>query len=329
MKSVNKKNESKFELNGKIKNSKEKDEKGSDKKLNKRQIIEKRISCFKLGLNSILSITLIFFFLYIPRTYSHKWKMFFFMTLWSFSMNAYYIVSVTVIDWIRFAKKNGKACYCYNNFVRNLYLRICFPFAIAIVFLYWILILLGDDFEYLGKDVSDTAIGVFFHGMILIFLLFDIFTSIHVNIKSYFWDLLILTIMVLVYFLILGIGKYIIKYDTYDFMEMSNVNQIVGACILIYIAILDGYVVLNLLANKFFEEDESQKIHTDKDISFSGDIRYVDDKIPLRFNTNNMYLNEINKKIAHYNSEKIFDVSKISNNIVTGDNDKVRNSNLF
>jgi hypothetical protein len=332
---VNKKNESKSEFNENVKNTqennKEKDEKSSEIKINKKQIIEKRISYFKLGLNSLLSIALTFFFLYIPHTYSKKWKMFFFMTLWSFAMNSYYIVSVTVIDWIRFAKKDSKACKCYNHFVRNLYLRICFPFAIAIVFLYWILILLGDDFEYLGKDVSDAAIGVFFHGMILIFLLFDIFTSIHKNIKLYFWDLLILTIMILVYFLILGIGKYIIKYDTYDFMEMSNVNQIIGACILIYIAILDGYVVLNLMANKFFEEDDSQRIQTYKDVSFSGDIQYIESQANTNTNlkTNNDNINEINKHFKINKSEKIFDISKIKNNYIIGNQDKERMSNIF
>ena len=215
---VNKNIQNKSEFNEIVKNLQEKnkeiDDKNSDTKKNKKQKTEKIITHFKLILNSALAVLLTFFFLYIPHTYSSKWKIFFFMTLWSFAMNSYYIVSVTVIDWIRFCKKDNNSCKCYNNFVRNLYLRICFPFAIAIVFLYWILILLGDDFEYLGKDVSDTAIGVFFHGMILIFLLFDIFTSIHKNIKTYFWDILILTIMILVYFLILGIGKYIIKYDT-------------------------------------------------------------------------------------------------------------------
>ena len=330
---VNKKIEKKNELKEKVKDAqekkKEKDEKSSDTKSNKRQTIEKRIACFKLLLNSLLSLALTFFFLYIPHTYSHKWKIFFFMTLWSFSMNSYYIVSVTVIDWIRYFKRDNEACKCYNHFVRNLYLRICFPFAIAIVFLYWILILLGDNFEYLGRDVSDKAIGVFFHGMILIFLLFDIFTSIHKNIKSYFCDILILTIMILIYFLILGIGKYIIKYDTYDFMEMSNVNQIIGACILIYIAILDGYVVLNLLANKFFEEDDSQRVLTYKDISFSGDIQYVEDQTNGYLKQNIDNADKIDKQFKINKSEKLFYLSKIKNNNVIGNHDKERKSNLF
>ena len=243
-----------------LKEKKEEQNKNNeDKKIDKKMKNEKRITCFKLIMNLLLSIVLVVFFLYIPHTYEKKWKIFFFMTLWSFSMNSYYIVSVTIIDWVRFLKKNDDLFICYNNFVRNRYIRICFPFAISIVFLYWMLILLGDDFEYRGRDVSDTAVGVFFHGMILIFLLFDMFTSWHKNIKDYFLDLFIITGLVIIYFFLLGIGKYIIKYEPYDFMEISSVNQIVGACILIYIAILDGYVVLNLLANRFFEQVEENK----------------------------------------------------------------------
>ena len=226
---------------------------------------EKKITCFKLVMNTFVSLVLFVLLIYIPKTYKKKWKIFFFMTLWSYFMNSYYIISVTIIDWICFIKKNSQVCSCYNNFVRNLYLRICFPFAVSIVFLYWMLILLGDDFEYRGRDLSDTAIGIFFHGIILIFLLFDMFTARHINKKNYYWDVLILTILVCIYYVILGIGKYSLDYNPYDFMEMSNIRQIIGACILIYIAIMDAYVLLNILANRFFEqEDEITTIKDDK-----------------------------------------------------------------
>ena len=227
-----------------------------------KNIKEKRINFCKLAINTLLSLLLIFFFLYIPYTYEdRKWRIFFFMTLWSFSMNSFYIVSITAIDWIHFIKKNNNICPCYNNFIRNLYIKICFPFAIAIVFLYWLLVLLGDDFETMGRDVTDTATGVFFHGIILIFLLFDMFTSVHINKINYLWDLIIISILVCIYFVILGVGKYAIEYEPYDFMEISNVRQIIGACILIYIAILDGYVIFNLLANRFFEKIDGKKLY--------------------------------------------------------------------
>ena len=241
-------NQPKAEISAININSQNQNLKSNDKK----QI---KILKYKLGINTFLSILLIALFFVIPFTYSEKWKVFFFMTLWSFAMNAFYVVSVTIIDWIRYKKSSEMVCLKYNDFIRNKYLKICFPFSISIVFLYWMLILLGDDFEYRGREASDTAVGLFFHGIILIFLFFDVFTAKHKHLKNYFWDILILNIFIAAYFLLLGIGKYIIEYEPYDFMEMASVRQIVGACVLIYISIMDGYVIINLLANQFFDND--------------------------------------------------------------------------
>ena len=252
---------------------------------------QRRIIIYKLGLNTFLSLLLVVLFFVIPYTYSDKWKVFFFMTLWSFTMNSFYIVSITVIDWIRFCKNNDSSCLKYNDFVRNKYLRICFPFSLSIVFLYWLLILLGDEFEYRGRDVSDTAVGLFFHGIILIFLLFDIFTSRHKNLKNYFLDILILNILIAAYFLLLGIGKYIIKYEPYDFMEMASVRQIVGACILIYISIFDGYVILNLLGNKFFDNNFYDKILINSNYNSYAETEPIKGNIIEKYNLTNLVKN--------------------------------------
>ena len=225
---------------------------------------EKRIKYFILIFNTLISIVLIVFAIYIPFHYSDKWKIFFFMTLWSFCMNSFYIISVTIIDWIRYFKKRNDACFKYNNFVRNIYLRICFPFAVCIVFLYWMLILLGDRYEYRSRDMTGLAGMIFFHGVILLFLSFDIFTAWHKNIKNYCWDLIVLSIFVGVYYIILIIGKVCIEFDPYDFMERSNARQLVGTCILIYISILDGYVIFNLIANRFFEQEDELYQKMDK-----------------------------------------------------------------
>lgn len=307
-------------MNEKEKNDKKEndDKKGNDdKNLNekkeKEKIInfyfkgkEKKITIYKLVINTALSLLLIFFLLYIPHTYKKKWEIFFFMTLWSFSMNSYYIVSITVIDWVCFIKRNYDCCHCYNNFVRNKYLRICFPFAIAIVFLYWLLILLGDDFEYRGRDLTDTAVGVFFHGIILIFLLFDMFTARHINKINYLWDLLILSLLIGVYFILLGIGKYVLEYDPYDFMEMSDVRQIAGACILIFIAIMDGYVVFNLIANRFFEKDVKKKKKIHKNVDDKNETKIYDEIKPLKY-MNSESRNDYNTKIVQCKSVNMLD----------------------
>ena len=223
---------------------------------------ESKISIIKMVINLLLSIFLIALTYFVINNYNQKWVMPFYLTLWSFFMNAYYIISVTVVDLIRFFK-NSEYCRCYNDFVRNKYLRVCFPFSISIVFLYWLLILLGDEFEYNSRGLMDNLVAFCFHGLIFIFLLFDTLSYPHINLKKNIkLDLIIITVMTFVYFLLLGLGKYLIRYEPYDFMEMSNERQIAGAAFLIYIAVLDGYIAFLLFANKFFiQEDEVKSLN--------------------------------------------------------------------
>ena len=250
--------------NAELKKEKEAEKKDKDVKRNKVYNIlsdlskkiktEEKVNVVRIIINCIFSIFILGLIYFVVNNYEKKYYMFYYLTIWTFFLNGYYIVSVTAIDLTRLIK-NMDYCIKYNNFVRKHYIRICFPFSISIVFLYWMLILLGDDFEYRGRDASDTAVGLFFHGIILIFLFFDVFTAKHKHLKNYFWDILILNILIAAYFLLLGIGKYIIEYEPYDFMEVASVRQIVGACVLIYISIMDGYVIINLLANQFFDND--------------------------------------------------------------------------
>jgi hypothetical protein len=229
---------------------------------NKKIKKESKINIMKMCINFAISIFILVLTYFVINNYNKKWQMPFYLTLWSFFMNAYYIISVTIIDLIRFFK-NSEYCICYNDFVRNKYLRICFPFSISIVFLYWLLILLGDEFEYNSRSLMDNLIAFCFHGLIFIFLLFDTFSYPHINKKNYvYFDLLLITCMTFVYFIILGFGKYMFIYEPYDFMEMSSVRQIAGAAFLIYIAILDGYIVFVIISNKYFlQENEEENLN--------------------------------------------------------------------
>ena len=220
--------------------------------------LEKPVTILKLIINIIISLVLIALNYVVPTTYEQKWKMSFYMTLWSFWMNSFYIISITIIDLIDIIKKFK--CEKYNNFVRNFFLRIAYTFSISIVFLYWLLILLGDEFEYNSRSLFDNCTCFLFHGLIYLFLNFDVFTSVHINKVNHKRDFIIITIMTFVYYLILGFGKYMNIYEPYDFMRMSNIRQIVGACGLIYLVILDGFVVFNLIANNYFEQENNNKI---------------------------------------------------------------------
>ena len=228
-------------------------------KINKNE--KKSIKILNIVINLAISIFLLFLAYCVINNYTPKYEIFFYLTLWSFFMNLFYIITVTVIDLIKLVKNDlyFKYCLCFNNFMRNSYLRICFPFSISIVFLYWMLILLGDDFQYASRDLWDNCISFSFHGLIFIFLLYDTFSYPHINLKNRkIFDFLIISGIIVIYFIIIGVSKYALHYDVYDFMIMSNTRQIAAAGFLIYMGIMDGYVVFVLISNRFFIE-EGQK----------------------------------------------------------------------
>ena len=271
-----------------------------------------RASHIKIILNTLMSIILLFVCVYAPFTYSKTWQIFYYMTLWSFYFNSFYIISITIVDWLYLIKHY--ICEKYNSFLRDRYIRICFPFALAIVILYWILILLGNKYEYSSwDDIYDPCFGFIFHGLIFFFLLFDICTAFHVNKQTYLMDLIIITAISAIYFFILGLGKYLKFYQPYDFMSISSVRQIIGSAILIYIAILDAYVVLCLIANRLFEQEYKEKNYGSEanlkdSSSFDHSQRLLENNISKSSHTplktgiekekNNPGLNDIDKYIS-------------------------------
>jgi hypothetical protein len=212
---------------------------------------EKKINIFRIIINCIFSVFILALVYFVINNYEKKYYMAYYLTIWTFFMNGFYIVSVTAIDLTRLIK-NTEYCVSYNNFVRKHYIRICFPFSLSIVFLFWMLILLGDEFQFNSRDLMDFLINFCFHGLQFVFLLYDTLSYPHQVSINKLRDFIIISIITAIYFVILGLGKYAFNYQPYDFMTMSNVRQIAGAAILIYIAILDGYVVFILIAGKCF-----------------------------------------------------------------------------
>ena len=159
--------------------------------------------------------------------------------------------------------------------------------------------------------------------------------------------------MSVVYFVILGFGKYMIDYEPYDFMSMSNVRQIAGAAILIYIGILDGYVVFVLIAGKCFvdknvnmdkikkeiikqklkgeknnkqkKEDKNNEINIDKDTKKDEKNNFNtnnENNIGNKMN-NNGEINKINiPKLTRKKLKPIQFNKKINNNIESNEDKK-------
>ena len=207
----------------------------------------------RLSINIILSLILIIILIYALATYNPQWRIFYFLASWSYLMNIYYILSVTIIDF--FSIVFNKFFKFYNSFIRDYYIRICIPFGIAEVFIYWELVLMGQSFQKLEDNPDDISKSIFLNGIQQLFLFFDMFTASHIYKQNRIYDIIILTIIIFIYYLIVSTGKYLEIYEPYEFMKRSEVRQIVAVAIIVYTLLLNGYIVFDLLAFYFFDKE--------------------------------------------------------------------------
>lgn len=282
---------------------------------------EKKINIFRIIINCIFSVFILALVYFVINNYEKKYYMAYYLTIWTFFMNGFYIVSVTAIDLTRLIK-NTEYCVSYNNFVRKHYIRICFPFSLSIVFLFWMLILLGDEFQFNSRDLMDFLINFCFHGLQFVFLLYDTLSYPHQVSINKLRDFIIISIITAIYFVILGLGKYAFNYQPYDFMTMSNVRQIAGAAILIYIAILDGYVVFILIAGKCFINKTINMEKLNNEILNKGNIK---DKKNKENKVNQ--INEITKPKCEVNGKKENIEKNNNNNDINNKIDLDKNNN--
>lgn len=240
--------------------------------INSKEKIEKEFftRIFILIINIIFSIILLVVFIYALISYNPQWRLLYYLSSWSYLLIIYYIISVTIID-LNYLILN-KFFTSYDNFIRNYFIRLCFPFGITSTFVYWELVLLGKNFQHIDYDAYDISVSIFLNGIIQLFLFFDMFVSHHQYKHNRINDIIILTILLVCYYLIVTIAKILYIFEPYNFMGRSDVRQIIGIGIIIYVLLLNGYLVFDLLAlslfekendsikNSFKKEDKSEKI---------------------------------------------------------------------
>ena len=278
----------------------------------KYKVIKEDLNILKLrfSINTILSIILLAVLIYVLATYNSHWKLFFYLASWSYLMNIYYIISVTFIDFIYLIY--NKFLKSYNNFVRNYFIRICFPFGLMSVSVYWELVLLGKNFQKFEHGINDICANIFLNGIVQLFLFFDMFASHHIYKYNRINDIIILTIIIAIYYLLVCLGKYLDIFEPYNFLPKSDVRQICGAGIIVYVLLLNGYIVFDLLAFCYFEEE-----------NVNINISCYEDKNELssRLNSiNNSTFFDENLTFQPINIKKIQDNSSQLNSIVNVDN---------
>ena len=280
----------------------------------KYKVIKEDLNILKLrfSINTILSIILLGVLIYVLATYNSHWKLFFYLASWSYLMNIYYIISVTFIDFIYLIY--NKFLKSYNIFVRNYFIRICFPFGLMSISVYWELVLLGKNFQKFEHGINDICVNIFLNGVVQLFLFFDMFASHHINKHNRINDIIILTIIIAIYYLLVCLGKYLNIFEPYNFMSRSDVRQMCGVGIIVYVLLLNGYIVFDLLAFCYFE---------DENVNINLSCYEVKNELSPRLNSiNNLTLFDdnltgqpINVKIYHDNLSQLNNIVNVENKI--------------
>ena len=272
--------------------------KSSEKAYKKKEkySLEKKLFLWRIIINFIFSLILIAAFCLMWTSYSPVWKIFFFLTVWSFWANTFYIVSITVVDILLY---NGyKKCKKFNLFIRNDLIRIFVPFSISTIIIYWELVLLGDKFQGIGHSILDICKSFFMHGLVLIFVCFDLFTTKHINKKNNCCsDIAIISIIMLINFAIVVLCKEVLNVYSYDFLMIADLRQMFASFFIIYLVVLNGYIVFYLISDNFFEnediKEQKDNLYFDEE---SGDkLNDVGDKDENFFVKNKNKKNNINE----------------------------------
>ena len=220
---------------------------------------------YKIIIYIAISIVLFIIFILSWVNIEIKWQLFFYLTFWSFWLNEFYITSLTICDILTFISKSTQFSIILEKYLRNDFLRLIFPFSFTIVILFWLLVLLGDEFQSVS-GTNDLLIDILLHGIVFIFIIIDIIFYTHVYQPKIFFDIIIISSIFVFYIFILGIGKYTINFDTYDFMIYCRPRHLIAVCIMVYIVILDGYAIYHLIGYYCFEKGAEKKNDTDKEL---------------------------------------------------------------
>ena len=292
----------------KISLSSEKYDYGNSDKFHKKEddSIENRLFLVRIIINIIFSLILIATFCLLWTSYSPVWKIFFFLTIWSFWSNTFYIITITVIDLLLY--KNYKKCEKFNSFIRNDLIRIIFPFSISTIVIYWELVLLGDKFQGIGHSMLDICKSFFLHGLVLVFMCFDVFSSKHINKKNNCSkDIIIISIIMAIHFAVVIFCKEVLNTHSYDFLIIADARQIIASFIIIYLLVLNGYIVFYLISDNFFLKEEIEENYNKnfKEGGSGDKLKDSEDKDDLTFAKLNAFTNRKYKKYLKSEQNKI------------------------
>lgn len=183
-----------------------------------------------------------------------------FLTMWSFYANSIYLIAILICDISAYFFNSNKLD-SVNNFMRNVYSKYSIPLSYTVTFLYWLLVLLGEQFIKWKAGPMVIFFQVYLHGIISFILLFEVLQRQQNNKQHWsYWDILILSIIILFYSIALMIGKYVQDFNPYQFMQYASWRQLITPLILLEVSAINSYQVhlffLKLKLNYSGEEKE-------------------------------------------------------------------------
>ena len=187
----------------------------------------------------LCSFTFINVLIYL-KTLSYKGKhLYYFLTMWSFWMHIIYLLFISFSDIYLYCFNSDKFEFI-NNFMRNKYCRISYPFTYMVSCLYWLLHLLGPQFLTVKGGLMPYLSHIYLHGFISLLLLLEFILNQHEYIKIS-KEFAIITVIYLLYCLTVTIGKYKYYTEPYTFMEKANKKQLLVSGIIFYLILFNCY----------------------------------------------------------------------------------------
>lgn len=217
--------------------------------------MNKTATLWKLILNTIFSLCLIATSIMCWFFVDKPWKIFLFLTLWSSFSIMIYVVCCTIYDYTEYFHKQTQTITKMNYFIRNHYVRICIPYSIAVVLLFWTLVIMGNKFFNFKTGITALR-SCYLHGVICIFGCIDLFISEHLYFHYYGWDILTITIVYCCYLTVIGSVKFVIGVNAYPFMQLANVRQCIGAALIIYMIILGTYALFMFVTYMLYGDNK-------------------------------------------------------------------------
>ena len=175
-----------------------------------------------------------------------KKHLFFFLTFWSFWMNTFYFIIVTITDIYQFFFQNFRY-EKINYFFRNTYSRFSFPLSYSITIIYWILYFLGNNFLRVRKGFLPYCFHIYMHGIITILLLIDLIINYHEYKPYNYREVIIISFIYFLYVMNAAFAKYFFNSCPYAFMEKASLYQLIISSLIVYMIVLNCYQIHVLL----------------------------------------------------------------------------------